>query len=227
VIPRAAGARELLDQPLDPSARAASLADIDRLSAWFGAHALTLAAVRAAAAAVPSDRALTVIDVGGGDGAFARRLVRWARRTGRRAQVVVVERDPATLDLAPAHEGVVLVRADATALPFRDGAAHAATAGLTLHHLEPDGAVACLREMARVGGHVIVNDLLRTPLTLGLVWLATRLLGCHRVSRHDGPLSVRRAYAPDELRALAARAGLSAIEIRVHRLLGRILAVTR
>ena len=50
-------------------------------------------------------------------------------------------------------------------------------------------------------------------------------MGCHRVSRHDGPLSVRRAYSPEELRALAERAGIDRLRIVRHPLLGRMIAV--
>ena len=59
-----------------------------------------------------------------------------------------------------------------------------------------DGAAASL---------AIVNDLLRTRASLVLVWLATRLLRLHPVSRHDGLLSVRRAYSADELGLLQGK----------------------
>ena len=52
-----------------------------------------------------------------------------------------------------------------------------------------------------------MNDLLRTPSSLALVWLTTRVLRLHPVSRHDGPLSVRRAYSADELPPLGWRIG--------------------
>jgi len=58
------------------------------------------------------------------------------------------------------------------------------------------------------------------------VVLATRLFARHAISRHDGPLSVRRAYAPDELRALCAKAGWGHVRIRRFPILSRILAVT-
>jgi hypothetical protein len=77
--------------------------------------------------------------------------------------------------------------------------------------------------VARFG--VVVNDLLRRRLSLGLVWLATRLFRCHPISRHDGPLSVRRAYSRDELRALAEKAGASRLTIREYPVLGRLVAV--
>ena len=228
---RAEGALELLDRPVSATERAASLADIDRLNAWFGGYALTLREIRRVAARAPARR-LVVLDVGGGHAAFAARLVRWARRTGRAIRVVVVERDAQTLALArrvcDAYPEIALVRADATALPFARGAADVVAASLTLHHLEPDAAVAALREMAAAArGAVVVNDLLRTRLALTLVWLATRLLRCHPISRHDGPLSVRRAYSGAELRALAARAGIRRLDVREYPAFGRLVAVTR
>jgi ubiquinone/menaquinone biosynthesis C-methylase UbiE len=224
---RAAGAVELLDRPVEPAARAASLADIDRLNAWFGGYALTFREIRRLAA---PGRALVVLDVGGGHAAFAVRLVRRARRRGRAIRVLVVERDAETLRLArracAAYAEIALVGADATALPFRAGAADVVTASLTLHHLEPDDAVRALHEMAAVARRaVVVNDLRRTRSALGLVWLATRLLRCHPISRHDGPLSVRRAYSRAELTALAEQAGIRTLAIREYPAFGRLVAV--
>jgi nucleotide-binding universal stress UspA family protein len=227
---RAVGALEVLDGELAVTELAATLADIDRLNAWFGGHALTRHRINRLTADVPHDRALSVADVGGGTAAFAVRLAKWARRNGRPIRIVVVERDPATLALArpvvAAYPEVLLVQGDAVALPFHAHTVDIVASSLTLHHLEPEQAVAGLREMtaaARIA--VVVNDLLRRRLSLGLVWLVTRLLRCHPISRHDGPLSVRRSYSRDELRALAERAGARRLTIHEYPVLGRMLAV--
>jgi 2-polyprenyl-3-methyl-5-hydroxy-6-metoxy-1,4-benzoquinol methylase len=227
---RAEGAREVLDGELGAADVAATLADIDRLNTWFGGYALTRRQIRRLAAGVPRERTLRVVDVGGGAATFAQRLVTWARRRGRAIRVVVVDRDPTVLGLArpvaSAYPEVLLIQADAAALPFRPRAVDIVTSCLTLHHLEPVQAVAGLREMktaARIA--VVVNDLLRHRLSLGLVWLATRLLRCHPISRHDGPLSVRRSYSRGELRTLAERAGARRLTIREYHVLGRMLAV--
>ena len=227
---RADGALEILDRPVALADRVASLADIDRLNAWFGGYALTLREIRRVVAAIPGGDALVAVDVGGGHAAFGVRLVDWARGARRAIRVVVVDRDVETLALArracAAYPEISLVVADATALPLREVAADVVTSALTLHHLEPDAAVASLREMAAAARRaVIVNDLLRTRLALGLVWLATRLLRCHPISRHDGPLSVRRAYSAAELAALAQKAGITTLTVRAYPLYGRLVAV--
>jgi ubiquinone/menaquinone biosynthesis C-methylase UbiE len=229
-VRRAEDAREVLDGPVGAADLAATLADIDRLNAWFGGYALTLREIRRLTATVPVDRPVRVVDVGGGAAAFAVRLARWARQRGRSMRIVVVERDRESLALArntvAAYPEVLLVCAEASALPCREGAADVVTSGLTLHHLEPSQAVESLREMSAVARFgVVVNDLLRRRLSLGLVWLATRLFRCHPISRHDGPLSVRRAYSRDELRALAERAGAARLTIREYPALGRLVAV--
>jgi ubiquinone/menaquinone biosynthesis C-methylase UbiE len=223
-VRRALDATEILDGPVSPADRDASLADIERLNAWFGGYWLSLRALAVVARAAGDS--LLVVDVGGGRGDFARRIAAWAARRGRRARVVVVDRDFALLARARARRAGVPVEADARALPLRRRAADVVTTSLTLHHLSPDGAVRTLAEMGAVArGGVVINDLWRSRLTLALVWLATRVLARHRFSRHDGPVSVRRAYSARELEALARRAGLRRVRVRRYRLLGRVLAV--
>lgn len=226
---RAVGARELLDGRVPLGDLLASLADIERLNAWFGGHALSLARVRRAARAVPRDRTLVVVDVGGGAGGFARRVARWARRRRRAVRIVVVDRDEATAAVArqacAGHPEIHVIRAAATALPLGVASADVVHAALTLHHLEPEAAVTALAEMARVTrGRVVINDLARTRVALALVWLATRLLAMHPVSRHDGPLSVRRAYAPAELADLFRKAGLSGVSVHRYPPIARLVA---
>jgi len=222
--------RELLDGILAPEARAATLDDVDRLNAWFGGYALTLREVRRLSELAPAGRTLVIADVGGGRGELAVRIARWARRAGRRVRILVVDHDGETLALGVglrrAYPEIALIRGDATALPLGRGTVDVTVAALTLHHLERDDAVTCLREMARAARlGVVVNDLLRSRLTLGLVWLVTRAYGVHPVSRHDGPVSVRRAYSPAELRDLAVEAGAVRLDVERHALIGRVVAV--
>lgn len=227
---RAENAVEYLDRPLPVADLAASLADVERLNARFGGHALTLAEVAQRATHVPADRALVVLDVGGGRGDLAIHLVRWARRTGRRIRVIVLERDAATVALGRLHcasyPEIAIVQGDATALPVRERAVDVALTVLTLHHLEPDAAATALAEMhaaARIG--IVVNDLLRTRVSWLLVWLATRLFARHPISWHDGPLSVRRAYSMEELAVLAEKSGLTRAAVRCFPWRARVLMV--
>ena len=63
-----------------------------------------------------------------------------------------------------------------------------------------------LRRVSRLG--IVVNDLSRGSLTWIGAWLVTHTVAASRYTRHDGPLSVRRAYTMPEMKALLRRAGL-------------------
>jgi hypothetical protein len=83
------------------------------------------------------------------------------------------------------------------------------TSSLALHHLPPDGARAMLAEARRCASvGVVVNDIVRGWLGYGGAVVAVRLGSRSAITRHDGPLSVRRAYTRREMRALAGAVGL-------------------
>jgi ubiquinone/menaquinone biosynthesis C-methylase UbiE len=99
------------------------------------------------------------------------------------------------------------VRADGGALPFADGAFDVVICTLALHHFDPGDALALLRELRRVARVTpVVCDLRRSELAFVATWLWSRT-SRNRLTRHDAPLSVRRAYTPDEALALARAAG--------------------
>jgi SAM-dependent methyltransferase len=115
--------------------------------------------------------------------------------------------------------------ADGSAIPFSDRSYDIAHASLVLHHQSPDDAVGLLSEMGRVARlGVVVNDLDRGwPGWLG-AWLFGHLLTGNRYTRHDAPLSVRRAYRVDEAADFIRAAGLIPVAT-VRSILGQRYAI--
>ena len=229
-LPRAAHAVEMLDRPAPFADLAQSLADIARLNALCGGRHITLTHVKRLLARAPRDQPITVLDVGTGGADIPRALARWARRAGRRIRILALDRDPSMLAFArhaaASYPEIVLLQGDALALPVRRRSIDLVISALTLHHLEPAAARRHLGEMdtaARVG--LVVNDLVRSRIAYVTVWLATRALTRNRISRHDGPLSVLRAYTPDEVRILCEQAGLLAVRVLRYPHLARQCAV--
>jgi len=221
-LARAAGVLEIIDGPPVPfKEMACCMTDISRINALFGGRMVTMVHVKRLLAAWPPDRLVTVLDVGTGAGDIPRELVRWARRQGRRIRIFALDRDAATLRIAAKlvrdYPEITFVRGDALSLPIRSGAVDLTISAMTLHHLEPDAGVRYLAEMdrtARVG--FVVNDLVRSRLAHWVVWLLTRFITRSAISRHDGPLSVRRSYTPGEVTGLCARAGLEGVDVVHH-----------
>jgi ubiquinone/menaquinone biosynthesis C-methylase UbiE len=211
---RLADAAELLDGPLDdPEALAGNLRDLRRFNRLLGGTALSRRAI-AALAGLQSD--VTLLDVGTGGADIPVALIADAARRGRRLAVLAVD---ARLEvLAAAREsrpgldrvpGLTLEAADGRALPYPDASFDIVHASLLHHHLSPADATLLLREMARVARRgVVVNDLSRGRLALAGARVVTALLTRNRLTRHDAPLSVQRAYTIKEMRAFIVVAGL-------------------
>lgn len=168
----------------------------------------------------PSGRAVTLLDVGTGGADVPLAVRAWGESRGFEVAVTAIDASPAVAELArrraAGRPGVRVIEADLYEFASRGEAFDYVTASLFLHHV-PDArlveALRALDALARRG--VIVSDLERCRGGLLAVRLLTGLFG-DRVTRHDGPLSVRRSFRPAELGALAREAGLGYLSARRH-----------
>lgn len=204
---------ELLRQALD------GLHRVHRLTGGVG-----LAARPLYRAARDRPGPLRLLDVGTGGGRLAAAV---ARRVadGRAVRAVLGDLHPRTLAVARERAGGTgpggpetrFVRLSGDALPFPADSFDLALCATTLHHLEREEALACLRELNRVaGGRWVVTDLRRGWAALAAVrLLAATLWRRNPFPRHDGPVSVRRAFTAAELTSMLAEADLG--EARVDR----------
>jgi SAM-dependent methyltransferase len=203
---------ELLDDDLGTAAEiAASLADLRHINDWFGGTRTTIALLRRVVSETAC-RQLSVLEVGAGAGHVPLAAQRALAREDLELRITLMDRAWSHL---PA-EGAALVVGDVLQLPFRDDAFDVVSCSLLAHHFEPDGLQLFGRESLRVCRRaVLINDLIRSRLHLGLVYLGL-LLFRSRITWHDAPASVRRAYTQDEMRELLSRLPAQRIEMSKH-----------
>jgi SAM-dependent methyltransferase len=216
---RLACAVELLDGPLDDHrALVGNLRDLARINRITGGARLSGAAIDGLRSLGHVGR---ILDVGTGGADIPVALVRWARRSGRGLRVTATDSRPEVLAAAlvaqpglDAIAEVELAVADGRALPYPDAAFDVAHASLVVHHLDRDSAVVFLRELRRVASvGIVVNDLVRSRAAWVGGWLLVHAVATSRFTRHDGPISVRRAYTRAELDDLVAAAGLERVAV--------------
>jgi ubiquinone/menaquinone biosynthesis C-methylase UbiE len=202
---------ELLDSGSGSAAEiSASLADLRMINRWFGGAATMCDLVRAIARRT-GKKELSLLDVAGASGDVAARVARKVEREGVRVGYVVLDRSAAHLNGSGRS-----VAGDALALPFGDGSFDVVGSSLFTHHLEPGELVRFINESLRVARvAAVVNDLRRSPGHLaltyaGFAWYRSRL------TRHDAPASVQRAYTPGELRELLQATRAAAVEVHNH-----------
>ena len=214
---RLTDADELLDGPLeDPAVLAGNLRDLGRVNRWLGGTRLSETAIDSLSA---HRSGLSILDVGTGGADIPMALLAGAAGRGQTIQVVALDSRPEVLAAAaiatPAvtsTPGLTLVLGDGLSLPYADRSFDVVHASLVLHHLDEEEVTALVTEMARVARlGIVVNDLHRSrPAWIG-AWLLGHSLTRNRYTRHDGPLSVRRAYRQDEALALLRGAGLAPV----------------
>lgn len=213
---------ELLDAPDDvpPPLLAHNLRDIRRVNRYLGGTAVVLKHLPALLTDVAHGTSVDVLDIATGSGDIPRALVRWGRRRGYDLRVVATDVAADVLAVARRETAdeprIVVEAADARELPYRDGAFAVVVCSLALHHLSRADGVRALAEMGRVARRgVIVNDLTRSWFG----YAGAHLLGLvttNRLTRHDAPLSVLRAWTPAELRTMTTEAGIPHVTITSH-----------
>jgi hypothetical protein len=208
-------ATELLDEGAGtPAEEAEAYRLLEQVNVRLGGHEAT----RRALALAPPTKGGLLLDVAGGDGAFAERLVAWSRAAGVPARAITLDLNPGALATARARPHVLALRADALRLPMSDRSVECAHCAAFFHHLGVEEARAALVEMCRVSRHlVVVNDLVRSWLATGAIWTLSRLLTENRLVRFDGPLSVRKSFVPGELLGLAHAAAAGGTEAAAFR----------
>lgn len=87
-------------------------------------------------------------------------------------------------------------------------------ASLFFHHLQIEDAINLLRKMASASDCVIVNDIVRSPLNLASIALASRAITRSSIVHADAVLSARAAFTKNELREIADCAGLRGATIK-------------
>jgi ubiquinone/menaquinone biosynthesis C-methylase UbiE len=189
---------------------ASSLADLRLVNRWFGGAATTYAMVHH----VSQQRglsSLSLLEVAAGSGDVPKYTQQKLQQRGIAVKLTFLDRSRIHM-----NGNARCVAADALALPFRNNSFDLVSCGLFTHHLAPGEVTAFAREALRVcRAAVVINDLIRDPVHLALVYAGYPLYRS-RLTRHDGPASVRAAYTPTEIRSLLRNTGAKQIEITRH-----------
>jgi 2-polyprenyl-3-methyl-5-hydroxy-6-metoxy-1,4-benzoquinol methylase len=219
LLPRAEGVEWLDTGRGTPADAAANLAEMWRLNRWLGGlRSLTRHLYpRLERGLAP----VTVLDLGAGAADVAATVAGWARRRGLAVRVIAAEWAARNLSAARARRanvpGLSLLQADAVRLPLAAGSVDFVISTLLLHHFAPPAAVELLRSaFAHARRGLIMSDLVRGRLPLWAFRLAQPVFARHPFTRHDGALSIRRAYTPAEALALAQAAGLPNPRVHAH-----------
>ena len=202
-------APEWLDEDRgSPAEVASALRSIGFVNRWFGGARVHRSLLEQAAA---GRQELAVLEVAAGRAtalaSAACAMARAQRRT--RLSFTLLDRQASHLpaDWPPQLAAPHMLQGDALAIPLPDKSVDIVISSLFVHHLAPHQVTRFLEEAVRVARvAVMINDLERTRVHYALARLFS-LVDPSRLSRHDGPVSVRQAYTARELAGFLAATG--------------------
>ncbi len=184
------------------------LGDLARTNTITLARPATLAWLARATRSMPRGTSFTLLDVGSGQGDMLRAIWRWAKRRGLEPRLTGVDLSPWSATAAEAATdpawgiryvtGDVFAYAPAEKIDF-------VVSSLVAHHMPDDVLVKFIDWMeANARGGWLINDLHRHWIAYYGFWLISRAALMHPMVRHDGLVSVTRAFTKADWERLLA-----------------------
>lgn len=212
---------ELIDDPAQPlSDLRASMKDVQFVNRFLGGTPVVTRQVAEWLRSARLDpvligRPITFLDVATGSGDLPKAILGIAQREGVDMRMIGLDFSAPILQIARdvigAHHQIRLIRGDAFCLPFGDNSIDFVLCSLAFHHLGLAGSITALREMERVSRRGwLVNDLRRAWSAWYLFRGVSAITRMNRLTRHDGPASVLRAYSLAEYMSIPEAIGLQA-----------------
>lgn len=212
------GESELMDSP-DVSVQLLhkNLGELDMLNRYLGGHAISIKGIQQLI--TDHDKVYHIVDLGCGSGDVLKYISRWARKAHFTVRLTGVDKNKAAIQYLTEHNsgypeitGVVGDYKEYLETGTKVDIVHCS---LFCHHLDNSELLELflyLKTYTGVG--FVINDLQRSPVAYYSVWFLTRLLLGSPLSKHDGPVSVLRAFTSEELALIIRDAGMS--EFSIH-----------
>lgn len=204
---------ELLDEDLGTAEEIRdSLLDLRGINRNFGGFASVRRLIESVARRYRMS-SLGLLDVAGGTGDV---ILNVSEELADKMQVKATVLDRALTHMNGAGDKFTRVAGDALSLPFASDSFDVVSCNLFLHHLEPEQIALFFNEALRVARlAVIASDLRRNWFH----WAAAHIGKVKyrsRLTHHDAPVSIRRAYTMAEARAMARDSNASSFLVQLH-----------
>jgi SAM-dependent methyltransferase len=156
----------------------------------------------------PQDRPLAILDVGSGYGDMLRVIARWAKARNLPVTLTGLDLNPWAERAAERVLGSADIQFVTQDLYAYRGGADVVLSSLFAHHLT-NGELVRFIEWSEANARIgwFINDLQRHPFSYYGFALLARLMFWHPFVRHDGPVSIRRAFVSQDWQKLLAEAG--------------------
>jgi SAM-dependent methyltransferase len=210
---------ELMDEPGMPSwLLHKNLGELDSLNRFTGSHTLSVKGIKRLM--TDKQKIYHIVDIGCGSGDVLKFIARWARSNSYLVKLTGIDINPDAIEYLqknckdyPEIEGVASNYVDYLASAPKIDIVHSS---LFCHHLSDKSLIELFKYLKTKTCGFVMNDLQRNPVAYFGAWLITHALNGSALSKHDGPVSVLRAFKRKELMLLLKEADIINVTIQWH-----------
>lgn len=164
---------------------------------------------------------LHIVDVGCGGGDMLRHIEAWAASKQFAVNLTGIDLNPSAIRAAREFTAdksqIRWLAQDAYSLDVLEQPIDLVISSLLTHHLSDNEIVRFLTWMESIARHGwFINDLYRSKTPYSAFQALSTLARWHRFVRHDGPVSFRRAFQPDDWRRYIDAAGVPAQQVSIR-----------
>jgi 2-polyprenyl-3-methyl-5-hydroxy-6-metoxy-1,4-benzoquinol methylase len=223
VFSKRSSKKELVDDlALDDAALTQNLRELEAVNHWLGGRTTLISAlteVHQRHSRVLQAKTITIGDLGCGGGDLLRAVHAWAKAKQLSVELIGIDANPFmvryAVEKSRTFSKIRFTTANVLSDAFKTMRFDIVCLNTFCHHLSDAELIKLFKQLGtQTGTAIIVNDLHRHWIAyLSIKWIS-RLLNFSYLARHDGPLSVLRAFRKRELIDLIKRADFDCYRIR-------------
>lgn len=206
---------ELMDDPSLPlDELQLALKDIAVVNRYLGGNIITIRALENMIAAHPEKRHWTVVDVGCGDGEVLRQVARHFKNASHKIEFLGIDINDKSIDSAREKskglKNILFSTQNIMTIDASTFDCDVILCTLTMHHFSDEQILLFMskfQKLAAIG--IIVNDLERSKIAYRLFQLFSGIFMKSNVAKHDGRVSIARAFKKGELETYSKQLALS------------------
>ena len=201
---------ELMDDPaLDLNTLTLALHDVSQVNKLLGGNQVTINGLDYFFNKYPQ-ASYTIVDLGCGDGEMLRAVAKFGRKKDVSLKLIGMDINEKSLALAKEksveYPEITFLQQDILKLDSDSFSCDIVISTLTMHHFTNEEIVIflkCFLNLATLG--FVINDLHRSSIAYNLFKLYSSFFMRTDLARHDGLISIQRAFKKEELTSLAKK----------------------
>jgi 2-polyprenyl-3-methyl-5-hydroxy-6-metoxy-1,4-benzoquinol methylase len=196
-----------------------ALDKIAKINQFLGGNSLTLNGLKELILTVPKSKAITIVDIGCGNGDMLRVLSNYGKENNYSFNLIGIDANAFTvkhaIKLSESYSNITFKCEDIFEYDFSQLKCDILLCTLTLHHFknpEIENLLTTFYANSKLG--IVINDLHRSWLAYRLFQIICFLFKLNSMSREDGLTSILRGFKKEELETFSNKLGFKEYTIQ-------------